>query len=92
MHSTWALSPDLDLRLRCWEDECIAYIGASGDTHCLSALTGEMLVLLQKNPMDTAQLVQHFADIDNSAEDFLPYCESILSELQQLGIVQACQR
>lgn len=92
MHSKWALSSGLDLHFRCWEDECIVYVGASGDTHCLSALTGEILFLLQKNPMDIAQLVQRFENVDNSTEDLLPYFESILSELQQLGIVQICQR
>lgn len=92
MPSTWALSPGLDLHLRCWEDECIAYIGASGDTHCLSALTGEVLALLQKNPMDIVQLAQYFENIDNGIEDLVAYYEPILSELQQLGIVQVCQR
>lgn len=91
MHLEWALSPDLDLHLRYWEDECVAYIAASGDTHCLSALAGDVLALLQKHPMDIVQLVQHVENCD-STEELLPYYESILSELQQLGIVRAYPR
>lgn len=92
MNSEWALNPDLDLHFRYWEDECVAYVGASGDTHCLSALAGEVLALLQKTPMDIVQLVQHFENRDNSTEDLLAGYTSILSGLQQLGIVRACQR
>jgi len=91
MYLEWALCPDLDLHLRCWEDECIAYLAASGDTHCLSALAGQVLALLQKNSMNIVQLVQHIENCVRT-EELLPYYESILSELQQLGIVRACQR
>jgi PqqD family protein of HPr-rel-A system len=91
MHSlVWTLSRPQDLLLRDWDDCGAVYDAASGDTHLLSALAIELLVLLRQKPCSEADLVGSLID-DMPDETAVTASEQIAMQLlwlQRLGLVQ----
>jgi len=77
--------------LRCWEDACVAYHIESGDTHLLTALSGQVLQKLLVNPAATHELTQTLlpqfpADELNMAGEAL---EDTLRQLSHLGLIES---
>jgi len=77
----WRIAPDAQLKLRYWDDECVLYHGASGDTHRLEDLVGHMLERMLQSPASIPELAEA---IDLHTEDV----ESALNELARLGITE----
>lgn len=77
----WRIAPEAQLRLRFWDDECVLYHGASGDTHRLPDLVGRLLEQLLRAPASVADLAEainlHEQDVESS-----------LQELARLGITE----
>lgn len=78
---TWRIANDSQLRLRYWDDECVLYHGASGDTHRLADLVGHMLEQLLQKPSSIPELA---AAINLHEEDV----KTALNELSRLGITE----
>jgi PqqD family protein of HPr-rel-A system len=78
---TWRIANDAQLRLRYWDDECVLYHGASGDTHRLTDLVGYMLEQLLQKPASIPELA---AAINLHEEDV----KTALNELSRLGITE----
>jgi len=75
----WQIADNAQLKFRFWDDECVLYHGASGDTHRLPELVGRLLQQLLQAPATTAALAD---SIDLHEEDV----ESALRQMTQLGI------
>lgn len=77
--------------LRCWDDACVAYHIESGDTHLLTAVSGQVLQKLLENPAATHELAQTLltefpADELDMASEVL---EDTLRQLSHLGLIEA---
>lgn len=81
---TWRLAPDAGLQLRFWGDECVLFHGASGDTHRLPEVVGQLLERLAALPMAAPQLSH---DINLHEDDVA----AALQELSRLGIVEVAR-
>jgi PqqD family protein of HPr-rel-A system len=77
----WRIAPDAQLKMRYWDDECVLYHGASGDTHRLTDLVGHMLERMLQSPASIPELAEA---INLHEEDV----ESALNELARLGITE----
>lgn len=77
----WHIADDAQLRLRYWDDECVLYHGAAGNTHRLPDLVGLMLEQLQISPASILALAE---SINLHEEDV----ETALHELARLGITE----
>lgn len=75
----WQIADNAQLKFRFWDDECVLYHGASGDTHRLPELVGRLLQQLLNAPADVPTL----ADSINLHEEDV---ESALRQMAQLGI------
>jgi PqqD family protein of HPr-rel-A system len=75
----WQIAENAQLKFRFWDDECVLYHGASGDTHRLPELVGRLLQQLMRVPADMDSL----ADSINLHKDDV---ESTLHQMAQLGI------
>lgn len=86
----WALSRPHDLLLRDWDDCGAAYDAASGDTHLLSALAIELLVLLRERPCSEAELVGSLMEDmpDDTAAAAAERIAVQMRWLERLGLVQ----
>ncbi len=82
--ATWRVASDAQLRLRYWDDECVLYHGASGDTHRLPELVGKLLEHLMQTPATIPALSEA---IDLHEEDV----DAALNELARLGITEIAQ-
>lgn len=80
----WQIADDAQLRLRYWDDECVLYHGAAGNTHRLPDLVGLMLEQLQISPASILALAE---SINLHEEDV----ETALHELARLGITEVLQ-
>lgn len=80
----WHIADDAQLRLRYWDDECVLYHGAAGNTHRLPDLVGLMLEQLQISPASILALAE---SINLHEEDV----ETALHELARLGITEVSQ-
>lgn len=73
--AVWHLAPDAQLLLRYWDDECVLYHGASGDTHRLPELVGRLLERLGEAPATIPELAEaidlHEEDVAASLEEFV---------------------
>jgi PqqD family protein of HPr-rel-A system len=82
-----------DLQWRGWDDQWIVYHAASGDTHLLSLVAGEVLQALQQTPSSVATLAEQVAaSLKVSAgqeEELFEQVERLLQELESLGLVEA---
>ena len=79
--SYWKLAADAALRLRYWDDECVLFHGASGDTHRLPAAVGRLIEHLAEAPAAVAEL----SEVIDLHEDDVALS---LAELGRLGIVE----
>jgi len=82
-----------DLQWRGWDDQWVVYHAASGDTHLVDLMGGEVLRALQQAPMDTATVVaQVAASLGVPAgqnEALREQVERLLQKLEELGLVEA---
>jgi PqqD family protein of HPr-rel-A system len=77
-------------RVQSWgEDFSVVYSGASGDTHLITSLAGEILRLLAQRSATPEMLRQEMADIfeNHDKDQAQVLIENILSELQNLYLV-----
>ncbi|MFT3720048.1 HPr-rel-A system PqqD family peptide chaperone [Pseudorhodoferax sp.] len=77
----WQIDADAQLKLRFWEDECIVYHGAAGDTHRVPGLVGSMLQCLMQGEAWTAAALSE--GIDLHIDDV----HTSLTSMHRLGIV-----
>lgn len=77
----WRAVPDGRLRFRYWDDECVLYHGAAGDTHRLPAVVGQLLQALEQAGASIGDLS---ARIDLHEDDV----RDALRDLRHLGIVE----
>jgi len=82
--TTWRVASDAQLQLRYWDDECVLFHGASGDTHRLPELVGQLLEHLMQTPASIPALSD---SIDLHEEDV----KNALNELARLGITELDQ-
>lgn len=88
----WRIASDPAIRFRIWDDEAVAYHGASGSTHLLGPAAVLLIRHLQTHgETDIAVLVQSMANewqIDES-DTLSKDVELVLSDLQSLELVMA---
>lgn len=77
----WRAVPGSRLSLRYWDEECVLYHGAAGDTHRLPAVVGQLLQALGEAGASIGDLS---ARIDLHEDDV----HQALRELGQLDIVE----
>jgi PqqD family protein of HPr-rel-A system len=73
------------------EDGCVAYAQHSGQTHLLSTLAAELLVLLWQSPLSSAELarrVQPAMEDQPDAEHLAELVEATLQQLQAAGLAE----
>ena len=78
---------------RVWGDENVLFNPASGDTHLLDPLSGEVLRLLESRPMSEADCESHVVaqltdDLRTEAPQFV---RSMLEQFSALGLVRTVQ-
>lgn len=81
MAKQWRIAPQLELSLRCWEDECALYVSPSGNTHILPRDLGVALQQLQRAPCRVESLAE-------TAGLPLSLFAERLSALKQLGLIE----
>lgn len=77
----WRVAANADLHLRYWDEECVLFHGASGDTHRLPALVGR---LLERLMLGSAPVAILSADVDLHEDDVT----QALQQLAQRGITE----
>jgi PqqD family protein of HPr-rel-A system len=83
-HVVWRIADDAQLKFRYWDDECVLYHGASGDTHRLPEVIGKMLEHLMQAAASISALS---ISIDLHEDDV----KVALDKLAGLGITQVDQ-
>lgn len=87
----WRLAAQ-DLQWRSWDDQLVVYHPASGDTHLLHPVAGQLLDSLAHAPADTDALTTQLAPVLEAANDkqgeLLEQLERLLVELERLGLVE----
>nr|WP_145552579.1 HPr-rel-A system PqqD family peptide chaperone [Variovorax boronicumulans] len=76
----WHLAAESRLRFRQWDNECVVFHGAAGDTHRVPQAVAQLLQALAQRPGDAQALS---ARIDLHPDDV----QAALEELRRLGIV-----
>lgn len=91
--SSWHAAEPHALAWREWDDEFVVYNDATGNTHHLSALGGDVLLALLRHPSGIAMpaLVRDIADRIETAGNVIlaAEIERVLAELSELRLV-AC--
>ncbi len=81
-----------DLQWRWWGDQLVVYHQASGDTHLLNRLAGEVLCTLEQAPAEAVTLAGHVAAQQEMSADqqgaLLEQIERLLRQLEALGLVE----
>lgn len=80
------------MALRCWDEECVLFDPASGDTHLLSHSGAEILMQLQHGPASVIELVGMLgieAATDGTSK-LHSQLQSMLDNFMQLALVE-CQ-
>lgn len=73
-----------------WDDEYVVYNSLSGDTHLLNLTAGQVLLKLQKSPMDSMSLANLIPPTDQS-KSYLEHehqIEHLLAELDTLNLIE----
>ncbi|WP_284615873.1 HPr-rel-A system PqqD family peptide chaperone [Aquabacterium humicola] len=83
MQQLWRLDATADLAWRHWDGEFVVHHALSNDTHRLSDLAGELLLLLTRGTRSIAALA---AELD--ADE--PLVDDTLAALAGLGLVERC--
>ena len=86
----WRLIDDNALQFRAWNEEFVVYNALSGDTHVLEIPAAEVLLLLQRGPMDLSSIAQGLARKWQCelGQTFLNELEMTLSEMHTLSLVE----
>lgn len=80
----WRLHADARLRWRYWDEECVLFHGAAGNTHRIAQPVGQLL----------EALVSGEATADNLSESIdleLADVQLALQEMRRLGIVECLE-
>ncbi|KQP22025.1 hypothetical protein [Pseudorhodoferax sp. Leaf267] len=81
MHAAWRIAPDAELRFRFWNEECVLYHGAAGNTHLVPEPVGRLLQALAgaaNSVHGLSELVDlHVDDVTKS-----------MQEMRRLGIAE----
>ena len=77
----WRLAGDAALRMHYWDDECVLFHGATGDTHRLPDAVGRLLERVAAAPAGVAAL----SDAIDLHQDDVALS---LAELERLDIVE----
>ena len=77
----WRLAGEAALRMRYWDDECVLFHGATGDTHRLPDVVGRLLERIAAAPAGVAAL----SDAIDLHQDDVALS---LAELERLDIVE----
>jgi len=76
----------LILRWRFWGEQYVVYDLASGSTHMLDALSGDILLRLYQSPLTKSELIEMIvASSDAESESFLDEFISSLKRLELLA-------
>lgn len=87
----WRINPIAYLYWRQWEEGCILFNASAAQTHLLNELATTVLKLLQQAPCSIIDLSEHLAtyfDIDWDHAAGQTYLQSVLNELDELGLIE----
>lgn len=86
----FALKLASPLALRCWDEECVLFDPASGDTHLLSRSGAEILLQLQQGPASVEALAGMLGveAASEDAADIHLQLESVLDDFKHLALVE----
>ena len=86
----WTLRPDADLRWRSWDGEYVVFHPASGDTHFLNPIAGEVLRYLEHRPAGVIELSHHLSDTFElpADEDLASQVRQCLAQFHDLGLIE----
>lgn len=65
----WRVNPDLALSWRRWREEYVVFNPATGNTHVLDAIAGEILLLVERGPVAWQELRRHMAEFLGAPDD-----------------------
>jgi PqqD family protein of HPr-rel-A system len=87
--TVWRVPPGNSLSWRVWDDEFLVYNTASGQTHHLNFLAGEVLRSLEAEPGSVNEVVRRLANQFEIAEDSAPLqmIDSLIREFDELGLI-----
>ena len=86
----WRVGLGCDLRWRQWDDECIVFNPAAGDTHVLNHAAAEALQALENAPTDIDGLTHTVASALNLEpdEELLRHMQQLVDQLDDLGLIE----
>lgn len=86
----WQLTPPAELHWQQWDDECVLYHAASGDTHLLDPAGAKVLQAMQDSPKTLADLLEDLGDSNDveTTQRLSVYIESLLAKLHRLGVIE----
>ncbi len=78
------------LCIHTWDNEYVVYNSLSGDTHLLNLTAGQLLLKLQRSPMDSMSLANLITPTDKSKSSLEHelQIEQLLAELNTLNLVE----
>lgn len=78
------------LCIHTWDNEYVVYNSLSGDTHLLNLTAGQLLLKLQRSPMDSMSLANLITPTDKSKSSLQHelQIEQLLAELNTLNLVE----
>lgn len=87
---SWRIKPDMQFGWHCWEDECVVYNDATGDTHLFSTVVLFMLNELSKRPAPVHRLAASLfgGEEDKEEMDVMQRLYDLLLELHALELVE----
>jgi PqqD family protein of HPr-rel-A system len=89
-HYRWRTIAGGALPHRRWDGDWIVFNPASGNTHILDIVSGELLGVLFAGPRETAHLrarIAEFLDVPND-ESLAANVDRVLDVLEELGLVE----
>jgi PqqD family protein of HPr-rel-A system len=91
--ASWKVCGPSSLVWRLWDDEYVLLNTASGDTHLLDLLSGEVLRCLEEGPADAEVLAARVLrkmdpGPDRDPSPLAARIEDILTTLDELGLVE----
>lgn len=78
------------LSVHTWDNEYVVYNSLSGDTHLLNLTAGQLLLKLQRSPMDSMSIAKLITPTDKSKSSLEHelQIEQLLVELNTLNLVE----
>jgi PqqD family protein of HPr-rel-A system len=88
--TSWQLTPPAKLHWQQWDDECLFYHAASGDTHLIDPTGAQILLILQGSPKTLAELLEDLGESEDAkaTQRLSGYLESLLAKLHRLGVIE----